>query len=69
MIEKNDLLNEERFRQKEAAKILSISVSKLCRITTAGKIGCYRLSSGVVLYGRNHLEAFLNHSEHKAKAA
>jgi predicted site-specific integrase-resolvase len=69
MKEKTDLLNEEKFRQKEAAEILRMSVSKICRLTQTGKIGCYRLSSGIVLYGRSHLEAFLNQSEHKAKAA
>lgn len=69
MSEKFDLLSEEKFRQKEAAKILGISVSKICRLTQSGRIGCYRLSSGVVLYGRNHLESFLNQSEKKVKAA
>ena len=66
-MKEKDLLSEERFRQKDAARILGISVSKLCRITTAGKVGCYRLSSGVVIYGKNHLESFLTESEHKAK--
>ncbi len=62
---KQDLVSEEKFRQKEAAQLLGISLSKLSRLTSAKKIGCYRLSSGVVLYSNQHLQDFLSKSEQK----
>lgn len=64
--DKEDHLIEPKFRQKEAAQYLGLSVAQLSRLTTARRVGCYRLSSGAVAYGRKHLETFLQASEQKA---
>lgn len=63
----NDILAEQKFRQREAAAFLGISISVLSRLTTAQKIECYRPASGAVVYSRSQLEEYLRASKQKAK--
>ncbi len=65
MVQAQSKMAEQRFSEKETAKILQVSPMTVRRYRERGSLGFYQLGSRIFI-GESHITAFLEKSEIKA---